>query len=148
MPEVENSIEIAAPVETVFDVIANQPERMVDWWPPYELNERVTPAPTRVDSVSRYVYNMMGVKLKGEHKVMEMRENEFLRVQTISGIDSTFEFTFLPSDTGTNLDIRVVYTVPGGLIGKALNKLAVEKKNEEDLNHGLQNLKQLIEGGV
>ena len=148
MPEVENSIEIAAPVETVFDVIANQPERMVDWWPPYELNERVTPAPTRVDSVSRYVYNMMGVKLKGEHKVMEMRENEFLRVQTISGIDSTFEFTFLPSDTGTNLDIRVVYTVPGGLIGKALNKLAVEKKNEEDLKHGLQNLKQLIEGGV
>jgi uncharacterized membrane protein len=148
MPEVENSIEIAAPVETVFDVIANQPERMVDWWPPYELNERVTPAPTRVDSVSRYVYNMMGVKLKGEHKVMEMRENEFLRVQTISGIDSTFEFTFLPSDTGTNLDIRVVYTVPGGLIGKALNKLAVEKKNEEDLNHGLQNLKQLIESGL
>src|SRR5215510_12012799 len=97
MPYVEQSIEIHAPVEAVFDIIANQPERMAEWWPPIELQERVTPPPTDLGSVSRYVYNMMGVKIRGEHEVLAMTPNEHLQVKTTSGIDSQFDFHFAPS---------------------------------------------------
>ncbi len=145
MPVVEKSIDIQAPAEAVFDFIANQPEQMADWWPPYEVNERVTPPPTAVGSVSHYVYNMMGVKLKGEHEVVEMEENRYLRVSTISGIDSTFTFTFTPIGGGMNLTVNVEYSVPGSALGKLLNKLAIEKKNESDLEEGLANLKAILE---
>ena len=145
MPYVEQSIDIQAPVEAVYDMIANQPERMADWWPPIELQERVTPPPTDLGSVSRYVYNMMGVKIRGEHEVLEMIPNEHLRVKTTSGIDSQFDFHFAPSGNGTNLTIRVDYTLPGSVIGQLLNKIAIERKNEQDLEEGLHNLKQIVE---
>ncbi len=145
MPLVEQSIEIESPVSAVFNMIADQPERQAEWWPPIELQERVSPPPTEVGSVSSYVYNMMGVKIKGEHEVLEMARDEYLRVKTISGIDSEFEFIFQPSGLGTLLTIRVNYNLPGSVIGQLLNKMVIEKKNEQDLNDGLVNLKSIME---
>jgi uncharacterized membrane protein len=145
MPLVEQSIDIQAPVQAVFGMIANQPERQPEWWPPMELQERVTPPPTRIGSMSRYVYDMMGVKIKGEHEVQEITEDEYLRVKTVSGIDSTFEFMFQPKDAGTRLTIRVNYTLPGSVIGQLLNRLVIEQKNESDLHEGLHNLKAILE---
>lgn len=145
MPLVEQSIDIEAPVQAVFGMIADQPERQPEWWPPIELQERVTPPPTTLGSVSRYVYNMMGVKIKGEHEVMEIRRNEYLLVKTTSGIDSTFEFIFEPLGSGTRLTIRVDYKLPGSVIGQLLNKLVIEQKNEADLRDGLANLKAILE---
>ncbi len=145
MPLVEHSIEIASPVSSVFGIIADQPERQAEWWPPIELQERVTPPPTAVGSVSRYVYNMMGVKIRGEHEVLEMERDTYLKVKTISGIDSQFEFVFQPSGSGTYLTIRVNYSLPGSVIGQMLNKLVIEKKNEDDLLAGLANLKSIME---
>jgi uncharacterized membrane protein len=148
MPYVEQSISIDAPPEAVFDLIANQPERMPEWWRAFELQTRVTPPPTAVGSVSRYVYNMLGVKIKGEHQVVELDENARLVVKTMSGIDSAFEFTFAPSDSGTELTVRVEYTLPGSVLGQLLNRLAIEQRNERDLAEGLQNLKQIVEAEV
>jgi uncharacterized membrane protein len=145
MPLVEQSIDIQAPVEAVFGMVANHPERQAEWWPPIELQERVTPPPTAVGSVSRYVYNMMGVKIKGEHEVMGIAENQYLKVKTISGIDSTFEFLFQSKGDATILTIRVDYKLPGSVLGQLLNKLVIEQKNEADLRDGLANLKAIVE---
>lgn len=146
MPRVEQAIEIQAPVNVVFDLIANQPERQPEWWKPIELQERITPAPTGVGSVARYVYNMLGVKIKGEHAVLELETNQRLIVKTTSGLDSTFVFTFTPiAPRCTRLHIQVSYTLPSSVIGQLLNRLAVERKNESDLHEGLHKLKQLIE---
>lgn len=145
MPLVEQSIDIQTPVSTVFEMVADQPERQAEWWPPIELQERVSPPPTQLGSVSRYVYNMMGVKIKGEHEVVELVPNEYLKVKTTSGIDSTFEFIFAPNGDGTYLTIRVDYKLPGSVIGQLLNKLVIEQKNESDLREGLANLKAILE---
>jgi uncharacterized membrane protein len=146
MPQVEQSIEIQAPPAAVFALIAHQPERMPEWWPTFELQQRVTPPPTGIGSISRYVYNMMGIKIKGEHQVLTMDENEHLVVKTISGIDSMFDFSFVPVNGGsTRLTLRVAYSLPGSVLGQLLNRLTIEQKNERDLNQGLHNLKALVE---
>ncbi len=148
MPYVEKEVLINVPPEKVFDLIANQPERMAEWWPPIEDQTRVTPPPTQVGSRSSYVYKMMGVTIKGEHEVMEMTPNRHLKVVTISGIDSTFDFHFEPVGAdSTHLIVRVDYTLPGSFLGQMLNKLVIERKNEEDLEKGLQNLKAILESG-
>ncbi len=148
MPHVEKTILINVSPETAFEFIANQPERMPEWWEPMHLQERVTPAPTGLDSISRYVYQMLKVKIEGEHKVTAFEPNRRLRVETTSGIDSIFDFTFAPEGEGkTRLTVNVDYTTPGGLLGQLANKLVIEKKNEEDWENGLQNLKQILESG-
>ena len=68
-----------------------------------------------------------------------------LVVKTISGLDSTFIFTFAPKNNGTHLTIEVDYELPGSILGKLLNKLVVEERNERDLEVGLQNLKAMAE---
>jgi uncharacterized membrane protein len=145
MPQVEQSIDIQAPPAAVFGLVANQPERMPEWWPSFELQQRVTPPPTGIGSISRYVYNMLGIKIKGEHQVLAMDENAHLVVKTISGIDSMFDFSFAPTGGGTCLTIRVAYTLPGSVLGQLLNRLTIEQKNERDLQEGLKNLKKLVE---
>lgn len=147
MPYAEQSIIIHAPPSAVFDFIAHQPERMPEWWRAFHLHERVTPPPTAVGSVSRYAYNMMGVRIKGEQKVIEMEENARLLVRTLSGIDSMFEFTFAPVDGGTELTVRVDYALPGSVLGQLVNRPAIEQHNERDLIESLYNLKQMLEGG-
>lgn len=146
MPYVEESILIAASPEQVFDYIANQPEKMPDWWPPMILQERVTPPPTEIGSVSRFVYNMLGVEIKGEHRVLALIPNRHLNVTTTSGIDSSFDFTFTPEGDGCRLTIRVDYTLPGSVLGQLLNRMVVERQNVKDLQEGLQNLRRILEG--
>lgn len=148
MPYVEQSIEIASPVEAVFDLIAHQPERMAEWWPPIELQERVTPPPTVVGSMSRYVYNMMNVSIRGEHEVTDMTENQRIVVKTVSGINSMFDFTFEPVAAGTRLTIRVDYSLPGSVIGQLVNRAIIEDRNIQDLQEGLANLKAIVEREV
>lgn len=146
MPQVEESIDIHAPVEVVFGLIADQPERMAEWWPPIELQERVTPPPTQIGSISRYVYNMMNVTIRGEHEVLAMEPNRHLRVETISGIDSAFDFHFTSIPAGTRLTIRVEYALPGSIVGQLMNRVIIEERNLRDLQEGLRNLKAIAEG--
>lgn len=148
MPYVEQSILIQAPAEAVFRLIAHEPERMAEWWPPIELQERVTPPPTTVGSIAHYVYNMMNVSIRGEHEVLEMNENRRLVVKTISGIDSRFEFDFLRENNATRLTIRVDYSLPGSVIGQMVNRLIIEERNQKDLQEGLENLKKIIENEI
>ena len=146
MPQVTEFIDINAPVAVVFHLIAQQPERMAEWWPPIELQERVTPPPTGLGSVSRYVYNMMNVSIRGEHEVIVYEENQHLRVETVSGIDSLFDFQFEPlNDILTRLTIMVDYTLPGSVVGQLMNRLVIEERNIQDLQEGLHNLKRMAE---
>lgn len=147
MPYVEQSIVIQMPPSAVFAFIAHQPERLPDWWRAFHSQERVTPPPTVVGSISRYAYNMMGVRIKGEHQIVEMEADARLLVRTLSGIDGIFEFTFAPADGGTELTIRVDYALPGSVLGQMINRPAIEQSNERDLIEGLQNLKRLLETG-
>jgi uncharacterized membrane protein len=146
MPRVQRSIVIEKPVHAVYTMVADHPERMAEWWPPIELQERVTPPPTGIGSVSRYVYNMLGVRIKGEHRIVQLMPDQHLLVKTISGIDSTFEFTFVPeNDAATRLTIVVDYQLPGAIIGQLLNKVAIENENIKNLEKGLEKLKDLLE---
>ena len=147
MPYAEQSIVIHAPPAAVFDFIVHQPERMPDWWRAFHLHERVTPPPTVVGSISRYAYNMMGVRIKGEHKVIDMEANAHLLIRTLSGIDSMLEFTFAPVDGGTELTIRFDYALPGSVLGGLVNRPAIEQHNERDLIESLNRLKQMLETG-
>ena len=146
MPKVEKSIRINVPVEIAYALIADEPERMKEWWPPIELQERTTPPPTVIGSRSHYVYNMLGIKIKGEHEVLQLTPNEHIYVKTLTGIDSTFDFQFERVDTNqTRLTISVDYRLPGSVLGRILDKVLLERENVKNLEQGLENLKNLLE---
>ncbi len=145
MPQVEQSIEIEAPPALVFELIAEQPERMPQWWSLFVEQHRVTPPPTAVGSVSRYVFNLMGIRIKGEHQVLQCEAPAHLVIKTLSGIDGMFDFALAATETGTRLTVLMAYTLPGSVLGQRINRHTIEQQNERDLRDGLERLKALLE---
>jgi uncharacterized protein YndB with AHSA1/START domain len=145
MPQVEQTIDIAAPPDAVFKVIADQPERIAEWWRAFESQQRVTQPPTAVGSVTRYVYNMMGIRIKGEHEVLQMEAGTHLVIRTVSGLDGMLDYRLAVIEDGTRLTVLFAYSLPGSMLGQRLNRHNMEQKNERDLAQGLENLKALIE---
>lgn len=146
MPQIEQSILIQASPAAVFRVIAHEPERMPEWWTALEIQQRVTPPPTAVGSIAHYVYNMLGMRIKGEHQVLVCEAPQHLVVRTVSGIDSMFDFSLVGlADDTTRLTVRVAYTLPGSVLGHLINRRTIEQENEQVVVESLNNLKTLIE---
>ena len=55
-------------------------------------------------------------------------------------------YTFDEQDGKTTVSQRVEYTIPGSFLGRALDKLFVERQNAKDIEQQLTNLKALAEG--
>ncbi len=149
MPQIEQSILIQASPSAVFSVIAHEPERMPEWWTALEIQQRVTPPPTAVGSIAHYVYNMLGMRIKGEHQVLVYEAPRHLVVRTVSGIDSMFDFSLAALDGDeTQLTMRVAYTLPGSVLGHLINRRTIEQQNEQVVAESLNNLKALVEAEV
>ncbi len=146
MPQIEQSIVIQASPAAVFNVIAHEPERMPEWWTALEIQQRVTPPPTAAGSIAHYVYNMLGMRIKGEHQVLVYEVPEHLVVRTVSGIDSMFDFSLAAQgEDATQLTVRVAYTLPGSVLGHLINRRTIEQENEQVVVESLNNLKTLVE---
>lgn len=57
----------------------------------------------------------------------------------------SFWFTFDEADGKTTVTQKVEYTIPGSFLGKAVDKLFVERQNARDIEQQLANLKSLAE---
>jgi hypothetical protein len=55
-------------------------------------------------------------------------------------------YTFDEKDGKTTVTAKVEYTIPGSFLGKALDKLYVERQNTKDIEENLANLKAIAEG--
>ncbi len=146
MPRVEKSVLLHAPIDQVFSLIADEPERMSIWWPPIESHKRISPPPTQIDSVSRYVYNILGLRIKGDYQVQTFSRNERFVIHSISGVDSLFDFRFEVYDQRvTHVTVVVEYQLPGAIIGQLLKRSEIEAENVNNLENGLKNLRRLLE---
>jgi uncharacterized protein YndB with AHSA1/START domain len=61
---------------------------------------------------------------------------------------SFWEWTFSESDGKTTASVKVEYTIPGRILGPALDKLMIERSNAKMLQQSLDNLKALAEGSA
>lgn len=51
-----------------------------------------------------------------------------------------------PTSRGCRVDLEVEYDLPGGVLGDIADKVYVERRNEREAEHSLQNLKEIVEG--
>jgi len=57
-----------------------------------------------------------------------------------------YEEIFEPVDDGTRFTLKFDYEMPGGGVGKLVDKLFVERMNAKNLEESLENMKTLVEG--
>ena len=94
----------------------------------------------------RFTYTVLGLRFTGKGTLLEREANKNIVVKLEGGISSTQTTTYQPQDDATKVTWRFDYTMKSGILGKAVNRLLVERMNEKNAERGLENLKMLCEG--
>ncbi len=142
MAKLEKSVTIKAPVEKVFDFMAD-PKNYPEVWPSMVEVKDVQPSPTGGNNFS-WTYKMAGMRFEGTSETTEYIANQRTVAENKKGIPSKFTWIYKPEAGGTNLTVQVEYTVPVPLLGK-LAEAFIIKQNENEMDVLFANLKARME---
>ncbi|MFC2058222.1 SRPBCC family protein [Chloroflexota bacterium] len=141
MARVEKSITINAPLEKVFDYIA-EATNLLEIWPSlidvkdlhWTINGRW----------ARWAYKMAGMLFEGIAEDIEYKVNDRIVTGTKQGITSTIAWVFKPEAEGTTVTFIVEYSVPIPILGK-LAEIIINKINDHEGDLIMANLKVRME---
>jgi len=145
MVKVERSIVLNAPVEKVFDYMAD-PQSNVEFIPGMIEVRDIQETPDHIGMHFHWTYKMAGIKFDGESTVLEWEKCRRVVTESKGGIRSKWYFTYEPAASGSKLTVAVEYEVPVPILGK-LAEVVVRRQNEKELELALSNVKARVEVG-
>jgi carbon monoxide dehydrogenase subunit G len=141
---IEKSVFINASPEAVA-AVANDPMRLPEWFAGVTKVESDGKFP-EVGGVADVTYKAAGISFKSRFTAREFENAEKYTIQLEGMLAGTNQWVYTPEGNGTAITFRLAYDMPGGSVGQAVNKLVVERTNENNVKQSLQNLKKLVEG--
>jgi carbon monoxide dehydrogenase subunit G len=144
MSRIEKSISINASPEQIWDA-ATDPNNWADWYVGLKEVKSIV-GDGSAGTTAEMTFDMSGMKMQFKHTVLEWDRPRKWVGRTEGAIDSTSTWTYEPEGEETRVSVVMDYTVPGSVLGKIADKLVIERRNAEDMEKTLQNLKKLCEG--
>jgi len=148
---IEKSIEIRAPTEKVWEMLAF--ERFPEWLDECKNSEYTSKVRTPEDKYRVGASAHITEKhVEYDLEVTESLENEKIAFRSkgmrrgrVKGPTMTLTHTLKPVEEGTKLTYAMDYEMPGGILGKGLDKLFGEKHAEKGIEKSLSSLKSILE---
>ena len=146
MAEIVKAIDIAVPVEVAFDFVAN-PHNGLKFMPNFTKFQPVGLPDHGKGAKVEAAGTMFGVQYRTTLEIIEFVQNERFVSRSTEGVKSTstWQFKSLP-DGGTEVTFASDYSLPGGFLGRFMDKLVMEKEIERNTVQTLVNLKKILEG--
>ncbi len=151
MSKVSRSIEISAPVETVFNYYA-RPEHIAKTFPS-DVKMKIVPINVKdgfgIGTIFRITGEFGGRPMEWDNETIAYEKNSFIRTKAINGpfkkniITARFEAV----EKGTKLTFEADYDIGYSVLGKAIDKLRLKKEVEMGIDHSCQAVKKYIESG-
>jgi uncharacterized membrane protein len=146
MAEVTKSIDINAPVDVVFEFVAN-PHNTIKYSPNFTRFEPVGDKERGLGARVEATGSFMGMNIKTTLEIVEFEENAKLISRSVGGVKSMSSWLFRPlPDGGTEVTFTSDYTLPGSKLGWLVDKMLVQKDVERTTIESLVNLKKILEG--
>jgi carbon monoxide dehydrogenase subunit G len=145
MPNVSESVEIAASPETAFTYIADAPERATTFIPGLNRISNVSQAQAGVGQSWDYEFNWFGLVISGNSKCTEYTKASVYQFKTVTGNPSTCTYRFQPAGKSTRLTLDVDFELPQSQLARFAAGDALEKMNRNRAREIVDNLKALIE---
>jgi uncharacterized membrane protein len=147
MAHVKGTILINAPVDKVHGFAAD-----IKKWPVWYVGlgeAESVEGDNSPGTVIKHSYMFMGMHFPMTTKVTENSEDasggRHWKAENEGSLAGWTTWNYLPKDGGTLVEAETEYAVPGSVLGKAADRLFIEKSQERALRHTLENLKQLTE---
>ncbi|GAB4477046.1 MAG: hypothetical protein Kow00124_19800 [Anaerolineae bacterium] len=143
MAALERSIFINGTTDEI-DAITLDPWRLPEW---YEGVEHVEPDGVYPEpgGVVNMTYRAAGIAFTIKMTCLELVRGEYALYQMEGMMSGTNRWIHTPEGNGTWLTAQFEYELPGGGLGKAFDRLVVERMNAENLEKSLARLKELVE---
>lgn len=142
MATIERNVFIKAPPERIFAFLADHAND-TQWLPGMVDTRNFTGEST--DYRWEWTYKMAGIPFNGTGQVLEYDPPRRVVVETQGGVVSTWAWTLEPEGDGTQVALRMEYTVPVAALGKLAERLLLSQ-NEKAADQGMANLQRILEG--
>jgi len=144
MTVIDHSIVINAPIEQVFDLL-DDPTRLPEYVPGVNRVDEIRHTDQRIGDSFRAHYAVLGIAMPTTYTTSEYTKPQQITLQMDGALIGTFAIAVKPEGRATRVNLRIQYHIKGGLLGQAIDSLVVERLNEKNAEHFLENLKILSE---
>jgi len=143
MKMITRELRIDAPVDRVFDFLAD-PHHLLEIWPNIVEVNNVKKSKDNNGFNFSWGYKMAGTQFEGKCETIEYVPYERFAIKTNKGLDSTVLWRFQPSGQQTQITFRFEYQIPSTLL-KTIKEQIVVQENEHEVDAMLQNVKTRLE---
>lgn len=144
MAVIQRSMVINAPAEQVFQIL-DTPQRSKEWAANLTRVADVVQTPKRIRDTARYTYSSLGIRFPMKLTVVEYVKGKKITLAMEGGMTGTMAFSVEPQGNPTRVTWNIDYSMKGGIIGKAVDRVLVERMNEKNAERSLENLRLLCE---
>ncbi|HZO28585.1 MAG TPA: SRPBCC family protein [Chloroflexota bacterium] len=147
MPTVQHEVYINGPVEQVFAMVADA-DRAKEWSTNLVSIRRTSDGPG-LGATTEAVMKIAGSEQRAKGRCTAYDPPSHIRLETAfeKGNKGRREIWLTPEGTGTRLRLEQEYSLPGGLFGKVLNAVVVERQVKSDIEESFSRLRALVESG-
>ncbi len=144
MPRLDNSIDIQAPLDTVFEYLTDVASHTE--WVKWTKDAEVTSIEkTGIGSTSSMLMQVGSRKSQVEAIVSEFKPGEYVTWRHTSGMEMTERLSVIPAGDGTKVAWSVDYVAPMGAMGKMMGFIFVDRLFDQLAKDSLTQLKERLE---
>ena len=144
MATIHKSIDIDAPAERVFAMLTD-PKRLPEYAPGLISVENIRQTEQHLGDSFRAIYSVLGLHFPMTFTATEYEQPTKLTTRFEGGMKGTWTWRLSPRGKSTHLTTAMEYEMAGGILGKAMNAVLVERMNEKNAERLLENLKLVSE---
>ncbi|MGB3716399.1 MAG: SRPBCC family protein [Candidatus Promineifilaceae bacterium] len=144
MARLERSIVINGTAAEI-DAITSDGNRLPEWYAGImkASSDGVFPEP---GGKVEMAYKSAGITFDMSQTSLEYEPEKGGKYKMEGMLTGIYEEIIEPVEEGTRFTLKFDYEMPGGGVGKLVDKLVVERMNTKNLEDSLDNLKALVEG--
>jgi carbon monoxide dehydrogenase subunit G len=144
MATIHKSIDIDAPAERVFAILID-PKRIPDYTPAVINIEDIRQTERQIDDSFRVIYSVLGLHFPMIFTVTVSEQPTKRIMHFEGGMKGTWTWRLEPHEHGTRLTTAIEYKMAGGILGKTINAVLVERMNEKNVERQQDHLKLISE---
>lgn len=147
MTQIRKTTEVNADQEHVFSLLTDL-DRLPDWSTITVATHDAPSKPLHKGDTFRQSLRVVGRAIDTEWTVTELQRPRHVAYEATgpAGARLRMAQTVEPSGAGSTVSVEVDYELPGGAVGDLASSL-IERRNEREVDHSLDNLKELAEHG-
>jgi uncharacterized membrane protein len=147
MAKIDRSIDINATGEEVFEILTDL--GLLPSWSTITVETHGTPRqPIEEGDSFEQTLRVLGRNIDSSWRVVELSRPRKVSYETevVGGGSLRMVQTVEDSAGNSRVVMELDYELPGGLVGELFDSAYAERRNERELEHSLQNLKEFTEG--